>query len=133
MIRAIADTHAVIWYLRSDERLSAKAQEFIEQAANQGEHVGFSSITLVEMVYLVEKGRIEPDALERFQAAVDAANSVWQEVSLTGEIAYELQKIPRETVPDMPDRIIAATASVYRVPVISRDRKIKVSEIETIW
>ena len=36
-------------------------------------------------------------------------------------------------VPDMPDRIIAATALHLRVPIISRDGKIRASQFETIW
>jgi PIN domain nuclease of toxin-antitoxin system len=33
----------------------------------------------------------------------------------------------------MPDRIIAATALHLSVPLITRDRKIHASSIETIW
>ena len=36
-------------------------------------------------------------------------------------------------IPNLPDRIIAATALYAKVPVISRDRKIKLSSIQTIW
>ena len=34
---------------------------------------------------------------------------------------------------DMPDRIIAATALTLGVPVISRDSKIQLSSVSTIW
>jgi PIN domain nuclease of toxin-antitoxin system len=33
----------------------------------------------------------------------------------------------------MPDRIVAATALHYGVPVISRDGRIRASNIRTIW
>ena len=33
----------------------------------------------------------------------------------------------------MPDRIIAATAQYLGLPLISRDRKIRLSAVETIW
>jgi len=36
-------------------------------------------------------------------------------------------------IPDMPDRIIAATAVHLNVPIISRDGKIKLSDLDTIW
>jgi len=36
-------------------------------------------------------------------------------------------------VPDMPDRIVAATAVYYSVPVISRDGKIRASNVQTVW
>jgi hypothetical protein len=33
MVVAVADTHAVIWYLANDSRLSAKAKQAFEDAA----------------------------------------------------------------------------------------------------
>jgi predicted nucleic acid-binding protein len=41
-----------------------------------------------------------------------------------------LAKIDRDSIPDMPDRIIAATASHLNVPLLSRDKKIKISREE---
>ena len=43
------------------------------------------------------------------------------------------QALRRQDVPDMPDRIIAATALHLGVPLISRDGKIKASAVPTIW
>lgn len=48
-------------------------------------------------------------------------------------VASYLHKVGRDQVPDMPDRIIAATALSLGVPLISRDRKIQVSTVSTIW
>jgi PIN domain nuclease of toxin-antitoxin system len=58
MIEAIADTHALIWYLFKDSRLSNTARSQIEQATTVGNQIGFSSITLAEIVYLSERNRI---------------------------------------------------------------------------
>jgi PIN domain nuclease of toxin-antitoxin system len=60
MIIAIADTHAAIWYLFSDPRLGRAASAFIDAAIANGDHIGVSAISLAEMVYLIEKGRIPP-------------------------------------------------------------------------
>ena len=60
MLRAMADTHAIIWYLFADPRLSDKARTTIEEAAVEGDQIALSSITLAEIVYLSEKGRIVP-------------------------------------------------------------------------
>jgi predicted nucleic acid-binding protein len=35
-----------------------------------------------------------------------------------------MRQVPRAQVPDLPDRIVAATAAYLRVPVISRDGRI---------
>jgi predicted nucleic acid-binding protein len=39
----------------------------------------------------------------------------------------------RSEIPDMPDRIIAATAIHLGVPVLSRDGRIRASSVRTIW
>jgi PIN domain nuclease of toxin-antitoxin system len=44
-----------------------------------------------------------------------------------------MRQVPRADVPDMPDRIVAATAVYYGVPVISRDARIRASNVQTIW
>jgi PIN domain nuclease of toxin-antitoxin system len=63
MIVAIADTHATIWYLFSDPRLGTAASTFIDKTIAGGDHIGTSAITIAEMVYLIEKGRIPAGAL----------------------------------------------------------------------
>jgi PIN domain nuclease of toxin-antitoxin system len=42
-------------------------------------------------------------------------------------------QVPRADVPDMPDRIVAATGLYFGIPVISRDRRIRASNIQTVW
>ena len=132
-MRAVADTHALIWYLFDDRRLSRIAKQFIDNAAKEGKQIGFSSISVVEIVYLVEKKKIKPDTLKRLLNETQSGDTALVEVPVTGKIAQTMQSISRETVPDMPDRIIAATALELNIPVISRDGKIKVSGLKTIW
>ena len=102
-------------------------------AIADGDHIGVSAITLAEMVYLHEKGRIPPAALSDLFAAIADPESVLLEVPLDSTIAHEMMAIPREEIPDLPDRIIAATAKFYGVPVLSRDRRIQSSGIQTLW
>ena len=133
MVRAVADTHTVIWYLYADGRLSANARNAIERAAASGDQVAFSAITLVEIVYLTEKGRIQPDTYARLLSAIGGQDAVLAVVPLDETVAGYLHQVERDQVPDMPDRIIAATALTLGVPVISRDSKIRLSSVTTIW
>jgi PIN domain nuclease of toxin-antitoxin system len=48
-------------------------------------------------------------------------------------VADAIEFVSRDEVPDLPDRIVAATAAALRVPLISRDGKIRASEVQTIW
>lgn len=133
MLRAVADTHAIIWYLFADLRLSQTARNTFEQIAADGDKVAFSSITLAEIVYLSEKGRIACATLQRLLEAIDRKNFALIEVPFARFIAENLGKIERTEIPDLPDRIIATTALYLKVPLISRDRKIQLSKVKTIW
>lgn len=44
-----------------------------------------------------------------------------------------LGRIPRLEVPDMPDRITAATALHLGLPPVSKDSRIQASSVNTIW
>ena len=76
MIRAIADTHTIIWYLFADSRLSLTVKNTIEQIANDGYQVGISSITLTEIVYLEEKNRIPKNTLKILWFELDKQDSI---------------------------------------------------------
>lgn len=133
MLRAVADTHTVIWYIFGDERLSPAARKVIEEVAADGDQVAFSSITLAEMIYLSEKGRIAPLALDRLLETLGWEDSLLVEIPVDHSIVLALRRIPRDQVPDLPDRIIAATALHLRLPVISRDHRIRSTDLLTIW
>jgi len=132
-IRVVADTHALLWYLYNDPRLSTTALTFLETTEKAGDQIAISSIMLAEMVYLIEKARIQPTAFERVTAALDQPDTSLVEIPFDRPIAQAMRQIERDQVPDFPDRIIAATAKYLDVPVISRDRKIRSSDVSTIW
>ncbi len=133
MVVAVADTHTVIWYLYNDSLLSPNAKAFIETAAQQGNQIGISSISFVEIVYLIEKTRIPKGSLTSLTAELASLESIFIESPVTLQIAYSVSRISSAQIPDMPDRIIAGTALYLGVPLISRDAKIRASNVQTIW
>jgi PIN domain nuclease of toxin-antitoxin system len=132
MIVAIADTHATIWYLYSDPRLSA-ASAFIDETVAAGDHIVISAITIAEMIYLIEKGRIPTGTLDDLRAATADPASVLRHVAFDEGIATKMAEVPRRQIPDLPDRVIGATALLYGVPVLSRDNRIRSSNVRTVW
>lgn len=133
MIAGVADTHAALWYLFGDRRLSASAKNFIDQAAASANKVVLSVISLAEILYLIEKRRVPSSAYEKLREALGDVEYVVDEVPLTSGIVEAMRQVPRMDVPDMPDRIVAATAVYFGVPVISRDGRIRASNIQTVW
>ncbi|MBI4769779.1 MAG: type II toxin-antitoxin system VapC family toxin [Chloroflexi bacterium] len=133
MLRAVADTHALVWYIYADGRLSNTARTLFEDAAVRGDQIAFSSITLAEIVYLSERGRIAQDTLARLLAATDRIDALMVEIPFDRHVAQALSQVDRSQVPELPDRIIATTALYLGVPVISRDHRIRLSGMDTIW
>ena len=133
MLGAVADTHTVIWYIFADSRLSVTARTTIEEIAAEGNQVAFSSITLAEIVYLSERGRINSTTLDLLLREVESDDALLVEIPFDRNIALTLRQVDRSQIPDLPDRIIAATALYLNLPVISRDRRIQLSSIDTIW
>lgn len=130
---AVTDTHSLIWYLEADPELSSAARETFF-AGDRGELVVYvPTICLVEIIYLQEKGRISSGLLGQFNAKLLAGATGLALADLTANVVTALALIPRSTVPDMPDRIITATALHLGLPLISKDSKIQVSGIQIIW
>ena len=127
------DTHAIAWYLADDPRLSTKASAALDKAAANGETIHVPSICLVELTYLIEKGRVPAAARERLLNALDDPRTACRLAPLDRVVADVLEFVSRSEVPDMPDRIVSATAVALRVPLVSRDGKIRASRVETIW
>ncbi len=133
MIAGVADTHAALWYLLKNPRLSATARQFMDSAANAGYDIVLSPISLAEIVYLVEKNRLPASAYADLKTALADPEYVIEEAPFNGEIVDAMLKVSRADVPDMPDRIVAATGIHLGVPVISRDGRIRASSVNTIW
>ena len=133
IIGGVADTHAALWHLFDDARLSAAAGAFITAAAKARHKIAISSISLAEMVYLVEKNRLPPVAYLELAQALANPDHVFVEAVFSVAIVNVMRRVPRAEVPDMPDRMIAATALYFDVPVISRDGQIRAAIVETVW
>ncbi|MFZ0582086.1 MAG: type II toxin-antitoxin system VapC family toxin [Candidatus Acidiferrales bacterium] len=130
---AVLDTHAAIWYLLDSAKLSESVYALIDRAVADGTPTYISAISLVEVVYLVERGRIAADAFEQFASELERENPAFTVAPVDANVATALKRIPRTSAPDMPDRIIAATALHLGLPLVTRDRRLQSVGIQTIW
>lgn len=133
MSDVVTDTHGLIWYLEDSPRLGSAARRAFD-ACDGGDIVVYvPTICLVEIVYLQEKGRISAHLKAQLDAELQAGSSGLVLADLTAEVADAVARVPRSDVPDMPDRIVAATALHLGLPLISRDSKVQLSDVNTIW
>lgn len=105
-------------------------------AAEASGRILVATITLVEMTYLVEKRKLDPAIRARVWAAIQNPAEPVEALPLSLDVAKVLDQIPRGSVPDMPDRMISATALAHHLPLVSADRKIRalsVPGLSVVW
>ena len=107
-------------------RIGIKAREIIEQQHN---HFYISIISLMEILYLSEKRRINVNLDETL--TITESSSLYSIVNLTPEIL----KIAETTIFDeLHDRLILSTAKWLQIPIISSDKMLtNVKGVEVIW
>jgi PIN domain nuclease of toxin-antitoxin system len=132
-VSLVLDTHAAIWYLHKIQQLSETALRSVRAKVASRLPVFVSTISLVETVYLAERGRLPLEAIRRLTSAIEDPASGLQLYPLDKGVAEAVQQIPRDAIPDMPDRIIAATALYLGLALVTKDRRLQSAGIQTIW
>ncbi len=116
----VLDTHALVWLLEGDERLSLPARQAVEAAST----VWVAAITPWEIGMLVAKGRLclARDVLEWLDQAF--ALPRLQQAPLSPAIAVASTRLPGELHGDPADRLIAATARHLGATLITADERL---------
>lgn len=125
----VTDTHTLVWYFTENERLSRKAAKIFEKTVKKGSII-IPTVVLAEIMHIAKKGRITISFSETIKKIEDSEN--FEIAPLDLEILNTADNIDYEL--EMHDRLIAATALFFNVPVLTRDKTIKDSNVcETIW
>jgi len=128
-LKAILDTHAFLWWLLADPRLSAMGRSVIEEPAND---ILVSAITGYEIAAKTTRGRLVlPGRPAAFVGSrVSSEGFVALSVNLEHAVrAGILPDIHRDPI----DRILVAQAQIEGLPIITADPLIARYEVETIW
>ncbi len=129
----VLDTHALVWWVAGDSRLSRPAREAVETEAQDGE-ILVSAISAWEVAMLVKTGRLALTLdVETWLDTVARVPSI-RFVPVDVRIAIQSVDLPGEFHKDPADRIIVATARHHSAPLISADSKIRgYPHVQTIW
>jgi PIN domain nuclease of toxin-antitoxin system len=127
----LLDTHALVWAVADQKRLSRSAVAAISEAQQEG-GLAVSAITLWELASLIARGRIQA------YGTVDASVRLLVEgvtvKAITPEIAALATQFPDEFSHDPADRLIGATARAEGMGLVTRDESIRRSPLlRTIW
>ncbi len=129
----VLDTHALIWWVAGDRRLSARALRAIRVAAKAGA-VFASAISVMEIATAVRRGRLTLSVpFEQWLADLRSLPELQFE-PVTAEIAALAGSFDGAMHGDPADRIIAATARTLGARLVTADERLRgLPEVVAVW
>jgi len=125
----LLDTVTIIRHFTDRGKIGKTASQILEDVEANKDTAAVSVISLMEILYLAEKNRIELTFEETLKLIKESSN--YFVVDLTSEI---LQIAAQFQFPELHDRLILATAKYLNIPILSGDREFQtVSDLKVIW
>src|SRR5262245_47859182 len=130
----VLDTHVVVWWVSGETKnFSRKARQLLEQHGKRNELL-ISSISIFEIVTLERRGRL------RFKVSASEWLGQVRRLPeyciepLTDDIAERAGQFGDAFPGDPADRLIAATALVRGVPLMTHDERLQgIEHLKTVW
>jgi PIN domain nuclease of toxin-antitoxin system len=128
-MRLLLDTHAFLWFITADPKLSTTAEQVIRDRAN----TPLLSIASVwEIAIKVNQGRLPlPQPLDRFipqQLQINRVSILPIELQHT----YEIARMPLHHR-DPFDRLLISQAISEGIPLVSTDRAFDDYPVKRLW
>jgi PIN domain nuclease of toxin-antitoxin system len=129
-VRVLVDTHAALWWLGDDERLSEAAREAMASA----DEPMLSAASLFEVAIKSSLGKLQVPS----GWADELLTEGFSLLPIGTRHAQALRELPfvefnGATMRDPFDRLLVAQSGTEQVPVISRDPAITAHGVPTIW
>lgn len=118
----VTDTQALVKFMMGKKVINARSHQAY-QSADRGEAtIIIPAIVLMEMLYLFEKNRIDVGLLQT-EELFKSQNYQFEPLS------FDILKTAAEIddIPELHDRLIAATAKYLDLPLITNDPEIQAS------
>jgi len=129
----VLDTHAWVWWVNGDRRLSRRARAAIARAGARGE-LYISIYSIWELAKKVEKGLLAFDRpLDEWLDAALSSEGL-HVADLTRTLIVDSCRLPQPFHGDPADQIIVATARALGATLVTRDARLRdYSHVRTVW
>ena len=125
----LADTVAIVRHMRK-RRMGNQAGRILDEADSGLHTIHLSAMTLMEVLYLSERRRIDLRLSELIERVVGSPN--YHLVPIGREIVVTAEDV--DDVPELHDRILVATAKWLHVTLLTSDQVIARSKhVQAIW
>lgn len=128
-MRALLDTHALLWWLAGDRRLSRRARALIGEEAND---ILVSAVSAWEIASKVRLGKL-PGVAEHIE---DLPGGIASQGFSAADVTF-VQALRAGTLPgplrDPFDRMLIAQAHDLAVPLVSNERVFDAYGVARIW
>ena len=128
-MKLLLDTHTLLWFLANDSRLSQKAKSAIEDTTNER---WLSPISLLEIAVKVRIGKLPLPAPFGVMFPADLLTADIHLLPLEADHIEPLTTLPQHHK-DPFDRLIAATARVEGLTLVSADPVFDAYGVTRIW
>lgn len=122
-MKALLDTHILLWWLAQSSRLSRRQARVI-RSAREDQPLWVSDISLWEIATLSRLGRLRLHLPLREFLERAAAPPLVQCLRITAAVAAEVASLPEGFSRDPADRIIVASARVLGATLLTHDSRI---------
>lgn len=132
-MRTLLDTHAWLWWVTDDRRLSAKAKATIEKSQRE-ETLSVSLMSIWELAKKIEKKQLVLDRPLDHWLDLATMTPGLNLAELTRPILVESCQLPQPFLGDPADQIIVATARHHNAVLVTKDRQIRdYSHVRSVW
>ncbi len=126
----VTDTHSLLWFITKDKKLGSNAKTILLEADQGDCTILIPTIVLAEIAYILENKNY-PLRFEAFIRELEHSAN-YATFNLTLDVIKDMQRY--KSLKDIHDRIIVATATIAKAPLLTKDKHIMLSGyVQIIW
>lgn len=128
-MKALLDTHVLLWWLRGDNRLSPRVRHLLTDGRND---LFWSAASSWELAIKVSLGRIRfPGPLHAYLPQTLREQRLTP-LTIEHSHTFAVAELPMHHR-DPFDRLLVAQAQIEGLPLITADSKLKAYAVELLW